>query len=116
MDAELYRDITAGPDVVRRPVVEATIRRLENYPELAARLTRLLKAPPIVKPAGHGAGSHSDFLRVDLTIPELEDLVSALGDNEAGLLIDDAPTSTVSYAGSLLDIWNSSLIFRKTAA
>ena len=118
MDAEEYRTICTRPDVIRRPVIEATVRRLSsNHADLIGPLKELLTRGPVPKPPLHHAGSHSDYFLVDLAPDQLEEIVNALGDLEAGLATGaHGSTAELDYTGQLLDTWNRAWQFRRDAA
>ena len=107
MDDQEYKRLCAQPDVMRRDQIRATASLLaDRHAELAARLSALLNAMPLSKPADHAGGRESDFFYLDLDAADLDDVVSALGDLEAELVESGAPADRLSLVGTLLGRWN----------
>ncbi len=116
MDADQYKEICSEPDVLRRTVIEATARRLsECEPVLADCLFEQVSGAPVRKPAKHDAGPHSDYFLITLSAAELEDVVGALEDMEASVLMDRRCIAEErGYIGYLFDVWNDALLFRRS--
>ena len=107
MDESQYKRLCAQPDVMRRDSIRATAALVrENHAALAARLSALLAASPVPKPAGHSGGPESDFFYLDLDAAGLDEVATALGDLEAKLAETGAPADQISLAATLLDRWS----------
>jgi hypothetical protein len=108
MDENEYRRLCSQPDVMRRSDIRATISRLQpSCPDLATQLAAVLSSPPVPKPVEHTGGPDTDFLWLDLAEEDIEEIMIELGNLEASLATDDAPSQQLSDAGTLLDRWNA---------
>jgi hypothetical protein len=108
MDENEYRRLCSQPDVMRRSDIRATVSRLQHScPNLASRLAVVLSSPPVPKPVEHTGGPDTDFLWLDLAEGDIVEIMRELGNLEASLVIDDAPSQQLSDAGTLLDRWNA---------
>lgn len=91
-----------------RPALRATAQLLRaQFPALADRIEAVAKGTPVQKPPKHTGGRESDFLYLDLTELEIEEVFEAVADIEVAHAGAATPDSAkLSDIASLTDRWN----------
>jgi hypothetical protein len=109
MNDREYHALRGRPDVMRRGQVAATLSRLSaSRPGLANELSRILESAPVVKPPEHRGGPETDYLRFDLSLAAIDEIVAELGFLEASLCQSHAAQAEIEAVAELLDLWNRS--------
>ena len=77
---------------------------------MASVLERNMQSSALPQSHRHASGSETDEFQVELSVKEIERIVSAMGDLEASLVEAGATTFQVTATADLLDFWNRHLI------
>ena len=106
MDAGEYKHVTASADVFRVTELDATVSVLRAGGSSLAEVLAAAPRTEIPRPIHHSDPSQSDFVRVDLPLELVTDVVGELLDAEAAAVSPNGETSSeASRRADLVDRW-----------
>lgn len=82
--------------------------------DLAARLRKILDAPPVSKPSLHTGGTHNDHFHIKIDLDAAKKIVEHLIDAEAGAVGNNGETTPeASRISALVNVWTEYIEYRR---
>lgn len=82
--------------------------------DLAARLTKILDAPPVSKPSLHTGGAHNDYFHIKIDLDVAKKIVELLIDAEADAVGNNGETTPeASRISALVNVWTEYIEYRR---